>query len=168
MHPKIQGWLDQFEQLCSSDGPTDVYNSLIQLGIEKPNSQEMAAGSGNKTGCDCLDLIQKDADHIQRLERDILLPYLSVETREVLKERLESVKEDLGIWTSMHACHSEYNRKVHAILSRYGIQRVRRICLSDLRSNGEILDGQEYGRVAHKEYGRLMLTFLHPQPKGWF
>jgi hypothetical protein len=149
-------WLVDFGEACKTRKPTDVYDYLVQMGVEQFST------------CDCLSAIQEQEKKIEEAEQDLKDVNWSDQFISLTKRKIERAKKDIEYHKEMHAGHSEYNREVHRILSQYGMRRIRRACLSDLRGPTSMLGTDEYCRIARKEYGELISTFLVAKPKGWF
>jgi len=171
LHPRLQLWLDDFDEgLVRFSGPTYIYNSLVMLGIERPNNPEV---SGSR-GCDCLTVISEEMESIVRHERDIRdwnYPSYDYPSYVVLKRNsIVQYRESIALYEAMHASHADFNHRVHFALRNSGsnemLGKVRAVCLRDLRyaakNNGQ-------GRIAaNPDYGRELATFLVPDPKGWW
>lgn len=166
MNPKLMGWLRAFEEACPKNRkPMMVYDDLVQMGVAKP-------GTTNQ-GCDCTIAILELEKNIRKYEKDLkeTSGFLPKEDWLVSKteERIDNARNEIRFYQEIHAEHGEYNKAVHNLLMKYGMQRVRRACLSDLRGPTKTYeDGSVYCRIARKEYGELLSTFLVANPKGWF
>jgi hypothetical protein len=182
MHTTLLAWLQAFKETCSKETPTSVYNSLVMLGVEMPNSSAVAPRSGNHSGCDCLQILQETRESIQKAETDLadwLKRYPgddSFGSAARRRERICTLRDGESLYVSLHESHAEYNKRAHEILkSTNMLQKVRAVCLRDLRApvkhyesmTGET-SGSDYCPIALKSYGELLKTFLVETPEGWF
>lgn len=166
MHPTLIEWLQQFENCCNTKTPTGVYNALVQLGVEMPNSTNVAPRTGNRSGCDCESSLADLRMRIEDLEKE-LLSFDSV----ILRERLFKLLADEAFAVSLHNAHAEYNRRAHEILRVSGmLPKVRAALLRDIRGGVQntFSDGVEYYAIVQKDYGELLKNFLVKNPQGWF
>jgi hypothetical protein len=178
LHPTLQSWLDTFEQDCQRyGGATYLYNSLVMLGLERPNNPAAIPGSkfdALNLGCDCLAVIADETKDIARQEESIRFwqtrehPFL----QDVILEKRDSIvrcRESIALYESMHASHADFNRRVHFLLrnvcQRGMLAKIRAVCLRDLRHAAKN-NGQ--GKIATPSYGRELATFLTYDPQGWW
>jgi hypothetical protein len=169
LHPTLQSWLDTFEQDCQRyGGATYLYNSLVMLGLERPNNSSCV-----QDYCDCLAVIADETKDIARQEESIRFwqtrehPFL----QDVILENRDSIvrcRESIALYESMHASHADFNRRVHFLLrnvcQRGMLAKLRAVCLRDLRhakNNGQ-------GKIATADYGRELATLLTYDPQGWW
>lgn len=179
MHATLLEWLQEFEKACNEKTPTTVYNHLVMLGVEMPNSGTVAPRSGNHSGCDCVQILADTRTNIQKAETDLdtWMRSCSDAERNRKREYISGLKKDEALYTSLHNSHAEYNRRAHEILVRTGmLAKVRACLLRDLRGGVrktyDALPGEtsasEYCRTVLKSYGELLKTFLVKTPEGWF
>ena len=140
LHPTLQSWLDTFEQDCQRySGATYLYNSLVMLGLERPNNPAAIPGSTFEAlnpGCDCLAVIADETKDIARQEESIRF----WQTREhpfLQDDSIVKCRESIALYESMHASHADFNRRVHFLLrnvcARGMLAKIRAVCLRDLR-----------------------------------
>jgi hypothetical protein len=162
LHPTLQSWLDTFEQDCQRyGGATYLYNSLVMLGLERPNNSSCV-----QDYCDCLEVIaQARQDILDSAEHVKLFP----ESKEHKHKYMCECSKTIDLYTAMHASHADFNRRVHFLLrnvcQRGMLAKIRAVCLRDLRHAAKN-NGQ--GRIATPSYGRELATFLTYDPKGWW
>lgn len=183
MHPTLLEWLATFDEVCQENGgheqcstcprakPTHIYNSLVMLGIERPNMPRLNLADISSSGCDCLEVIGDEQKNVDRCEEDIrnwhankLGPFAPT-YQWVLdkKSYIAKCQGHIALYNSMHQEHASFNRRVHFILrntcSKGMIAKLRKVCLRDLRNQKPI---------AIHSYGKELKTFLVDEPQGWF
>lgn len=177
LHPTLLEWLAHFDKECQEkkDSPTHIYNNLVMLGVEKPNSHIPAPRSGKLVGCDCVEIIN---DAKKKLEELPELRKLLIGRDKLLAERADSYNRDIALYTSLHTHHATFNYRAWCSLRDNNLLgAVRAVCLRDLRGPvktyekdpAQIVDGEiVYCRIALKSYGEALKTFLSNAPEGWF
>ncbi len=179
LHPTLQAWLDRFDSDCLRfSGATYIYNSLVMLGIRRPNkplcdalNHSCCSHDYPQTGCDCLTTIaEARQDILDSVEHIRLCP----ESKERKLEYMCECSRTIDLYTMMHETHADFNRRVHFLLRNapaFGgraasdlIAKMRAVCLRDLRNQAA---GKSH-IAAEASYGRELATFLVSEPKGWW
>jgi len=194
MHPNLLKWLAAFDKDCQENSsklfvagrPTHIYESLLMLGVERPNGR--AFSPETLTGCDCQWIVTEERQNIARCEKDIRdwhagSPKTLGVTYQCLIDKnkyIEEAQDTAALYESLHANHGEYNRLAHASLKIHQvIDKVRAVCLRDLRGPVKIHSDdpcqmpmtpkawriRNQAQVAHAQD---LATFLVNDPKGWF
>lgn len=175
LHITLLEWLAGFDKACREykDSPTRVYNHLVMLGVEKPNSHIPAPRSGKLVGCDCVEIITDSQKKLEELpnKASFLRPAM-------IAERAVAYRRDIALYTSLHENHAKYNYYAWCSLRENDLLwKVRSVCLRDLRGPtktfekdpAQICEGEiVYCRIALKPYGEALKTFLSNAPEGWF
>lgn len=176
MHATLLAWLHAFEEECSKEQPTSIYNSLVQLGLTKLGADGISPISGNPCGCDCLEVVKAARETIQRIEKDLTgwMRDSPPDVHEREQAYMSLLRENIELYTSLHNSHAEYNRRVWEILRDSGkLAKVRSCLLRDLRGGTmksyDDPDGKvEYCRMVLKPYGEMLRSFVTSKPEGWF
>jgi hypothetical protein len=195
MHPTLLEWLASFEKTCEENSakllrcarPTEVYNSLVMLGIEKPEAPiavgESFSGhyvsgplAGKQIGprvCDCLSTIAEEETNIAKSLKDIAYISEGIGIRDNADrvyisgkhEYIAKCRETIALYTSMHETHASFNRQVHESMKTRGLlMKVREVCLRDNRKH---LSGKGRTVTGDEQYGKVLATFLVDKPEGW-
>ncbi len=156
LHPTLEKWLDEFDKDCCGESTTQIYKSLVMLGIQRPD----------RAGCDCLTIIAEEQRITDEYREFVLAGFTPTRSK---AESIQRCTSNIEFYTSKHATHVDFNHRVHFLLRnacRGGIiAKVRAVCLRDLRIG---LGSKKTHIVAEPSYGRELATFLINEPKGWW
>lgn len=163
MHPTLKDWLKIFDDKCHTEAkhPTLLYGALVLMGAITPYSGI----------CACDEVIVSEVKAIQSPLCGQTPCPISCNSDDLVKHR-----DIINLYTSWHALHGAYNRRVHeSMMSRGLLAVVRQVCLRDLR--GQLVRKTNPNKapihspakpITNEGYGTLLATFLVEKPVGWF